>query len=311
MKPNTSAPLARIAALVCIGSLGLLTCVPAAVATQQDFVTSFNKVNNIYTNLNQQFPNTGSGTPGTQVGTPNATFFFDPATYTSPNAAAGANRTTNGTTFLLSSDTSGHDFTEIGSDGVASTLTIPIDLANVTSFHTLMAAYNGGSANVTFLGSGGAAETFSITLPDFYTGANINQSSAVNGSATNNLFDQTVFQVNDVGAGGTGNSATGGNGTYDLTEQSYVLSGAFANQTLTSVTITQTGGTPLLLGMTADVPEPSTWAAMLVGMGLLACVLRRRVGTRRPLSSSATFNVVGAPVWPARRFLRRRSVTAG
>ena len=83
-----------------------------------------------------------------------------------------------------------------------------------------------------------------------------------------------------MGAGGSGNSATGAYNTYDLVEQSYVLDSALADQQLASVTITTDSGTPLLLGATAVVPEPGTlW---LVGLGVVAVLIFRR---RTPVQS--------------------------
>ena len=86
--------------------------------------------------------------------------------------------------------------------------------------------------------------------------------------------------MTDVGAGGTGNSSNGAYTTYDLTEQSYLLNPAFAGQTLDSVTITPNGGTPLVLGLTADVPEPGTWA-FIMGVALLFGAGQVRRNTRR------------------------------
>ncbi len=272
MKYLTSLRALKVTALLYGGSLGLLACVPSVQATTQVFVTGFIKDHNVYTNLNQQFPNTGAGTPGSDAGVANATFLFDPSTYTSPNAVAGSNLANNETTFQLASDAAGHDFATSNASFV-----VPVNLAGVVSFHTLTAAYFGSNESVTFLGSAGATETFQFSVPNFFGGGTINQSSAVNGSSTNNLLDQTAFQVNDVGAGGTGNSATGGNGSYFLTEQSFVLDPAFAKQTLTSVSINQRSETVLVLGLTADlVPEPSTWATVFGGIGFLTLVLRRR-----------------------------------
>ena len=227
--------------------------VPGASAQTQVPITSFTKNNNIYTSLNQQFPNTGVGVPGSAVGVPNATFLFNPATYTSTDAVAGSDLANNGVNFLLASDASGHDFEQM-----SGSITIPVNLSGVLSFHTLMGCYFGGSVTVTFTGADGSTEVFTnVSLPDFNGGGSLNLSSAVNGSTTDNEFDQTVFQVTDVGGGGTGtgngNSSDGYYNTYILVEQSFVLDATLAGETLTSVTITPTAGTPLLLGATAEV----------------------------------------------------------
>jgi hypothetical protein len=44
----------------------------------------------------------------------------------------------------------------------------------------------------------------------------VNQAYAVNGSVTNNLFDQTALIVQDVGGGGTGNSNNGAFNNYNI-----------------------------------------------------------------------------------------------
>ncbi len=257
--------------------LGLAAVSPAQA--QNTFVTNFTKTDNIFTNLNQQYPTTGTGVPGSGVGVPNASFLFDPATYTSPNAVAGANQTTNGVSFLLTSDSAGRDFSEVG----GTPLTVTTNLFGVTSVSTLMNSYFNATENVTFTGSGGATETFSaVQLHDFNVqGGPINNSFTFNGSATPNLFDQTAFQVNDQGAGGSGNSATGDFATYGLDEQTFVLSSAFAGQTLQSITFANNGGgTPLLLGITASspVPEASTTVSLglLLAFGLGGVVLARK-----------------------------------
>ena len=272
-----SASRPAIFTLASLTLIGLATVSPAQA--QNTFVTNFAKTNNIFTNLNQQYPSTGTGVPGSGVGVPNASFRFNPATYTSPNAVAGANKTTNGVSFLLISDSAGRDFSEIG----GTPLTVATNLFGITSVSTLMNSYFNASENVTFTGSGGATETFSgVQLHDFNgQGGPINNSFAVNGSATPNLFDQTAFQVVDTGAGGSGNSSNGAFGTYGLDEQTFVLSSAFAGQTLQSITFANNGGgTPLLLGITASspVPEASTTVSfgLLLALGLGGVVLARK-----------------------------------
>ncbi len=258
---------------------GLAAASPARAGN--NYITTFTKTDNIFTNLNQQFPNTGAGVPGSGVGVPNATFLFNPATYTSSNAVAGANQTTNGVSFLLASDAAGHDFTEIGD----TPLTVATNLSGVTSVSALTNSYNNATETVTFTGSSGASETFAgVQLHDFNgQGGPINNSASVNGSAVPNFFDQTAFQVNDVGAGGSGNSSNGDFSTYGLDEQTFVLSSAFAGQSLQSITFMNNGGgTPLLLGVTASTPasaapEPSQAAGLaLTALGLGGLLLRAR-----------------------------------
>src|SRR5579884_3152387 len=74
----------RVAAPVVNGTASATFTVPGAtpqgtypvevtyVPDNSVHITDFNKSNNIYTNLDQEFPHTGTGTPGSGVGTPNA-----------------------------------------------------------------------------------------------------------------------------------------------------------------------------------------------------------------------------------------------
>jgi len=203
-------PQRHSSTLASLALLAALAAAPAAPAQPLVYLTNFPRTNNIYTSLDQEFPSTGPGVPGSGVGVPNSTFLFDPATYTSPNAIAGSNLANNGVTFQLASDATGRDFLELTS--ISNTVTIPVS-RQVRSAYTLTGAYFGRSFNVTFTGADGATETFSnLFVPDFFNGGFINDVSAVNGSPANNQFDQTVFEVNNQGGGGIGNSSTGGIG---------------------------------------------------------------------------------------------------
>jgi PEP-CTERM motif len=243
----------------------------AAHAGSVIYVTDFAKNDNIYTNLNQAFPNTGPGVPGSGQGTANASYLWTP-----PATGAGSllNDVNNGINFNLTSDASGHDFTDLGG-----TLNIATSVNDATTVYLLLGAYFGVNDSVTFTGSGGATQTFTnVSIPDF-NGGSINVTSPT-------FSDQTVFQVHDVGAGGTGNSSNGDYNYYDLTEATFVLGSQFAGQTLTSTTIVSSGYETLVLGETVassdtvgtpgGVPEPASWAMMLVGFGGLGGVLRRR-----------------------------------
>jgi len=268
--------------LSCCGRKALLAATALSISligsstllADEYYVTDFTKTNSIYTDLNQEFPNTGPGVPGSGVGTPNSTFHFDPATYTSPNAVSGSNYANNGTTFMLASNSTGQDFDEIGS-GTNPVFTLGQNGA--TAVHTIMGAYVGSTIDVTFTGSLGATETFnSIYVPDFYNGPTQNSASAVNGSTTNNLFDQTVFQVQNSGGGATGNTSNGWYGTYDITEQTYILDPDFAGQTLASMTISPEYNTALLYAITVDAPAstpasdaPEPASLLLLGLGAL------------------------------------------
>jgi hypothetical protein len=272
---------AELAVVLCIVGSGALT----AAGQVPYYVTDFTKTNDIYTNLNEQFPNTGPGVPGSGVGTPNSSFVFNPQTYTSANSVAGANQTTNGIVFDLTSNATGQDFTEISNLG-GGILTIPVSVPNPLDAYFLVNGYNNPSATFTFTGSGGATETFSsVQLHDFNAQpAPRNYSLEYNGSLTPNFFDQTSFQVFDQGAGGSGNSTTGDTATYGIDEDTFVLSSAFAGQTLDSISITSLGSNPLLLGLTITgqspsvsngTPEPGSLALFAAGLPLAAILVRR------------------------------------
>jgi hypothetical protein len=242
----------------------------------QVYLTDFSKNNDIYTDLNQQFPNTGPGMPGSGTGVANASYLYDPATYTSTNFVPGSDLANNGINFDLTSNSTGQDFNQLLSTGA--TLTIPVNLTGVTSVYLLTAAYDGVSANITFNYSS-TSETFnSVFIPDFNGGAGsggINNQFAVNGSATNNLYAQTALIVQDVGAGGTGNSTNGAYNYYDLTELSFFLNPALTSQELDSITIQTSNFATLVLGATAlqttATPEPSAFVPLAAGLiGLLA-----------------------------------------
>lgn len=253
-----------------LGGLLALGASPATATTT--YLTDFTKTDNIYANLNEQFPNTGPGVPGSSVGVPNATYIFTPPATGNGNPN-NINDADNGISFKLASNATGQDFAEIGPAGFGvGSLTLPVGAASVDHLYLLMGAFNGTSFNVTLNGTGGASETFSgIGLPDFNGGGPVN-------SVGGGLADQTVYRVLDVGAGGSGNSTTGAYNYYDLTEVGLTLSSAFAGQTLTSATFTSNGYETLLLGATATsaAPEPAAWSMMIVGFGLMGSVMRRR-----------------------------------
>ncbi len=269
-----------------IACIGIFAAPLATVRADQIHITNFAKDSNIYTNLNEQFPHSGTGTPGSGVGTANASYLYDPATYTSPNMLSGSDLAKNNpTTFQIVSNSTGQDFASltINQFSAPSSITIPINISGVTEVYSLMTAYFGTTFNVTFTGANGATETFSnVSNPDFNGGAGsvgINKSYDVNGSATTNLYDQTVLIVHNVGAGGTGNSTTGQLNDYNLTQQTYILDSQLAGQELVSATFTTNGNTTLLLGLTvnaASVPEPSTLALGAIAATALVVLDRSR-----------------------------------
>jgi hypothetical protein len=98
-----------------------------------------------------------------------------------------------------------------------------------------------------------------VYLPDF-NGGSIDSCGV-------NICSQTVYKVTDVGGGGTGNSTTGDFNTYDLTEVAFYFPSAV---NITSATLDPNGYETLLFGVTtasqsSAVPEPATWAMMLLG----------------------------------------------
>lgn len=224
-------------------------------------ITAFNKTNNIYTNLDEEFPHTGTGTPGSGVGTPNASYLYIPPGYTTPSLVAYGDMATYSTVFELTSNANGQDFAELSTSG-NNTLSLTTAVPSATAVHLLTAAYSGADFTVTFTGDGGATETFTGVAPDFCKGGTLNTASMQNGSSTNNVFSQSVLEVQNVGACGTGNSTTGGNNPYFLYEHTFVLSPSFQGQNLHSIFVDKTnGGALLVLGITVDPATGSMLAS--------------------------------------------------
>lgn len=200
--------------------------------SQYTYVTDFSKSNNIQNALISQFPS---------------------GVFTAANALA--------TPFDITTNNHGNNFYDGFTHG--STLTINVAIPDATNVYTLINAYapqNGFEiATVEFVGSNGATETFDLVngtnVRDFYQGGFAN---SINGTTTENAFTVT----NTVGGAATGNSSDGEFGTYNIDEQNFMLSGAFASQTLTKIIITdlgfQAGGSdvPIVLGVTAQSAEP-------------------------------------------------------
>jgi len=259
----------------------------AANAQTTTAITNFTKTDNIYTNLNEQFPNTGPGVPGSSTGVPNSSFIFDPSTFNPLNPNDVNYVGANGIDFDLTSNATGQDFAEVGSAGFGvSSLTLPINVADATNVYILGAAFDGTSFNITLNGTNGVSETFSsIPLPDF-NGGSIN-------SVSPTVADQTVYTVTDVGAGGTGDSVTGDYNNYSLEEVGFTLDSAFSGQTLQSATITGNGYETLILGATvassavSAAPEPAAWLLMITGVGGAGLLLRRARSTAGLRASGA------------------------
>jgi hypothetical protein len=272
----------------------------ASAAFAQNYLTDFTKNNDIYTDLNEQFPNTGAGVPGSHMGVANASFLFDPtpsavegAGY-APGYVATSNVVNNGIDFDLTSNANGQDFAQIGNGGPLTvfngpqTLTVAAGLDNVSKVYLLMGAYIAGGPvdfSVTFNGMGGASETFdSINLPDFNGGVgngSINTSGL--GSGSTSYLDQTVFITHDTGGGGSGNSTTGAFNYYDMTEVTFNLDSDVQSSFLTSFTITSDTYETLLFGATANgnlpgsnsVPDESSTVALVAAAAALLLVGQR------------------------------------
>lgn len=244
-------------------AVGSMLALPAHADTLS-YVTDFAKNNNIYANLNQQFPNTGPGVPGSGTGTPNASTIYAPSAATGAVGAAA----TNGASFELSSDANGYDFNNF----IGALPAVSIGVSGVTTVYALVGAYDGQSFNVTFTAADGSTQSFTnVGVPDFNGGA-----TALNACGTG-YCEQTAFVVLDVGAGGTGNSSNGAYNNYDLTEVEFTLASSFAGQALSSASFSSNGFDTLLLGLTvAAVPEPQPSALWLAGLGLLGGLARRR-----------------------------------
>jgi hypothetical protein len=293
--------------LLKVASAAAIVISVTSAAYSQNYITDFAKNNNIYTDLNQQFPNTGPGVPGSHTGTPNASFLFNPSASAvvaagyAPNYVVGSNLVNNNVNFLLTSNSAGQDFEQIGDPGGGvytgpASLTVTAGLNNTSEVYLLMSSYFDPNFNITFTGANGATETFyNAYTPDFnggYIGGNLPY-DYIGGPGPGTYDSQTVFRVQDIGGGSTGNSTTGNydgppydpsNLGYDLTELTFNLDSDISSQELDSFTITAHGYETLLFGVTANgtpvgsssVPDSASTLALLGGALTGLAALRRR-----------------------------------
>lgn len=174
-----------------------------------------------------------------------------------------------GTPFLIDDIGDGAQYWTATGGGSPVTLTVPVSIAGATVGYTLINNFwgtpNQSFQSVTFNATGGLSTTFVLTgdvdvrdyLQNIY-------SNAINNTTTVQVFTE---------------------GARRLDRQTFTLPGSFASQTLTSVVFTDSGAdgvsrltlTGLAIG---SVPEPSSWAMLITGFGLVGAAMRRRTLAR-------------------------------
>ncbi|KPF64738.1 hypothetical protein IP88_13535 [alpha proteobacterium AAP81b] len=183
------------------------------------------------------------------------------------NTIPTGNVTLGGTPFLIHTvepGASARYWTAAGG-GNPETLTVPVSIFGAHTGYTLINQFWGaagqGLQSVTFNATGGLSATFVLV-------GNDDVRDYLNNVYTNNINNTTTVQVFTEGA-------------RRLDRQTFALPGSFASQTLTSVVFTDTGSdgvsrltlTALSIG---SVPEPSSWAMLIAGFGLVGAAMRRR-----------------------------------
>jgi hypothetical protein len=182
-----------------------------------------------------------------------------------------------------------------GFDEEGSSITLDVSVADPTEAFTLMNAYSPQAAElatIEFVGTGGTSITFELVggsdIRDFYQGSFTNTlTNGVSGVTATNAFTCSDPST-CLGAGTTGNMATGDTGTCVIDQQTYNLGTTFAGQTLTEIIITDedSNSTPILLGATVEsgattAPEPGSMALLLVGIAALLALGARRALAQR------------------------------
>ena len=153
------------------------------------------------------------------------------------------------------------------SSGSTTPFVIPVNLFGVTTLYSIANSAFGEAGftagQLVFNGSGGASFTYTFTEGD-----NI-RDHATTGF---NELAPNIFATEDFGSGD------------HLDVQKIVLPADFGSQTLTSIDFSYTGNTvpgdgeAFLAALTtvSAVPEPSTWAMMILGFGGIGLMARRR-----------------------------------
>jgi hypothetical protein len=117
-----------------------------------------------------------------------------------------------------------------------------------------------------------------VTSYDFVVGGNCTTCTAVSGSAgftlSSSVSDPLVVPVSFTWLGGASDTIT-----FQSTSQEYVVDGQSYLFTTDAFSVTSGGGTATgsLTGTITAVPEPGTYALMLVGCGALMLIRRRNL----------------------------------
>jgi PEP-CTERM motif len=205
----------------------------------------------------------------------NLSTYFDGFVY----PADGGPQTIGGVTFNLAAYPGGGTGIVQAADGNPDTYTITVGQADVTTVYTIansaFGVLGGTIGSLTFNGSGGATYTYDYT-----------EGTTIRDHATTSFNDVAtdLFATKDYGDGD------------HLDVQKIVLPGAFASQTLTSITFNafnSADGDPFIAAIdtfSGTVPEPASWALMILGLAGVGFALRRDSLARRPAPAPARRN---------------------